>query len=93
MDKKVSKQIIDNDYHCGDCDVIAWCGKVPFSELALCMNPIVNKLEEKEYIKLAEEVDINKLQENVNNSNFEDEEEYDDYLMQLICEEVEKKLF
>ena len=90
--EKVSKRIIDNDYHCGDCGVMDWCGKISFSELAICKNLAVNELTEKEYIEIAKEIDIQKLQAKIIESGFEDEEEYDDYLMQLICAEVEKKV-
>lgn len=85
-------KIKENDYNCGNCEVIDWCGKVEFSDLAICKNSIVNKLTATEYIEIAKEVDTSELEKSMNENDFEDEDEYDDHLMQLICTEVEKKV-
>lgn len=85
-------KIKENDYHCGNCEVIEWCGKVPFSDLALCKNSIVNRLTAAEYIEKAKEIDTSELEKGMIGNDFESEDEYDDYLMQLICKEVEKKI-
>lgn len=91
-DKEAIPKIIESDYRCGNCEVIDWCGKVPFSDLAICKNSVVNKLTATEYIEIAKEVDTSELEKSMNENDFEDEDEYDDHLMQLICTEVEKKV-
>lgn len=58
------------DQHCGNCSIVEYCAE-PFDDLCLCAREDLENIEESEYIKMANEIQL-RNKRNISNKKMAD---------------------